>query len=234
MSFEKPISRRSFISLAGATGAGVLTACSQSGRSQGDAGTAIEILARQHGVLYRAVAILEEIKGGVDARMDLSPEIIIGGTVEIVRLFIVGHHQQMEEDRIYSVFSTANKMNGLIGVLREQHAAGSRLTEILKGLCSGFSARDLEKRRTMVSTIHQFCRMYRAHADREDTVLFPVLRRLMPPKAYGELSTAFVRAEMEFLGQNGFDETIRKLNDYENILGIGDLASFTPHAEELS
>jgi hypothetical protein len=76
--------------------------------------------------------------------------------------------------------------------------------------------------------------MYRAHADREDTVLFPALRRLMPPKAYGELSTAFVKAEMEFLGQNGFDETIRKLNDYENILGIGDLASFTPHAEELS
>jgi len=200
----------------------------------GEAGTAIEILARQHGVLRRAAAILEEIRGGMDARMDLPPE-IIPGTVEIVRLFIVGHHQQMEESRIYSVFDAANnKMSGLTGVLREQHAAAARLTEILKGLCSGFSARDLEKRRTMGSTIHLFCRMYRAHVDREDTVLFPLLRRLMVPKAYAELSATFVKAEAEFLGQNGFDETIRKLTEYENILGIGDLSSFTPHAEELS
>jgi hypothetical protein len=56
----------------------------------------------------------------------------------------------------------------------------------------------------------------------------------MPPKAYAELSTAFEKAEMEFLGQNGFDDTIRKLTEYENILGIGDLAAFTPHAEELN
>jgi len=86
----------------------------------------------------------------------------------------------------------------------------------------------------MGSTIHLFCRMYRAHVDREDTVLFPLLRRLMVPKAYAELSATFVKAEAEFLGQNGFDETIRKLTEYENILGIGDLSSFTPHAEELS
>jgi hemerythrin-like domain-containing protein len=233
MCFEKPLSRRGFIALAGVTGAGVLAACSQSAQSGDDAGTAIEILARQHGVLYRAAAILEEIRGGMDARMDLPPE-IIAGTVEIVRLFIVGHHQKLEEDRVYSVFTAANKMSGLIGVLREQHAAGSRLAEILKGLCAGFSARDLEKRRTMGSTIHLFCRMYRAHAYREDTGLFPHLRRSMPPKAYAELSAAFQKAEMEFLGQNGFDETIRKLTEYENILGIGDLASFTPHAEELN
>jgi hemerythrin-like domain-containing protein len=233
MSFENSLSRRSFIALAGAAGAGVLAACSQSGQSQGDAATAIEILDRQHGVLRRSLAILEEIRGGMDARMDLPPE-IIAGTVEIVRLFIVGHHQQMEESRIYSVFDAANKMSGLTGVLREQHAAASRLTEILKGLCPGFSARDLEKRRTMGSTLHQFCRMYRAHADREDTVLFPLLRRSMLPKAYAELSAAFEKAETEFLGPKGFDETIRKLAGYENVLGIGDLSSFTPHSEELS
>ena len=233
MFFENSLSRRSFLALAGASGAGALAACSQFGQSREDADSAIEILARQHGVLRRALAILEEIRGGMDARMDLPPE-IIAGTVEVVRLFIVGHHQQLEESRIYSVFDAANKMSGLTGVLREQHAAASRLTQNLKGLCPGFSAKDLEKRRTMGSTIHQFCRMYRAHADREDTVLFPLLRRSMLPKAYAELSMAFVQAETGFLGKNGFDETIQKLTEYENILGIGDLSSFTPHPEELS
>ena len=85
---KKPLSRRSFIALAGATGAGVLAGCSKPDQSTGDADTTIEIVARQHGVLCRAVAILEEIRGGMDARMDLPPE-IIGGTVEIIRLFIV-------------------------------------------------------------------------------------------------------------------------------------------------
>ncbi|MFZ0928519.1 MAG: hemerythrin domain-containing protein [Syntrophobacteraceae bacterium] len=233
MFFKSPLSRRSFIALAGATGAGVLAGCSKPDQPPGDAATAIEILACQHGVLRRAIAILEEIKGGMDALMDLPPE-IIGGTVEIVRLFVMDHHQQMEEKHIYPVFEAAGKMSGLVGVLREQHAAASRLIEILRGLCRGFSAKDLEKRRAMGSAIHLFSRMYRAHAEREDTALFPLLRRTMTPKAYAELSSGLQRIDAEFLGQNGFDETIRKLTGYENILGIGDLASFTPNAEELS
>ena len=148
-------------------------------------------------------------------------------------MFIVDHHQQMEEKFIYPVFDAAGKMSALVGVLREQHAAGSQLVGILRGLYAEFSARDLEKRRTMESAIHQFSRMYRAHVEREDTALFPMLRRIMPAKAYVELSSAFRKAESDFIGQNGFEETIRKLTDYENILGIGDLATFTPRAEEL-
>ncbi|MGA2403380.1 MAG: hemerythrin domain-containing protein [Syntrophobacteraceae bacterium] len=230
---KKPFSRRGFIALAAATGAGVLAGCSKPDQPRGDAGTVIEIVAPQHGVLYRAIAVLEEIRCGMDARMDLPPE-IIGGTVAMVRLFITDHHQQMEEKHIYPVFDAAGKMSGMVGVLREQHAAGSQLIETMRGLYDGFSAKDLEKRRTMASAIHLFSRMYRAHAAREDTELFPLLRRIMPPKAYAELSSALRKAEDEFLGLNGFEETIRKLTDYENILGIGDLTSFTPRADELS
>ncbi|MGA2940249.1 MAG: hemerythrin domain-containing protein [Syntrophobacteraceae bacterium] len=230
---KNPLSRRSFIALAGATGTGVLAGCAKPDKPPEDAATAIEILARQHGVIRRAVAILEEIKGGMDALMDLPPE-IIGGTVEIVRLFVIAHHQQMEEKHIYPVFDVAGKMIGVVGVLREQHAAASQLVEILRGIYRGFSVKDLEKRRAMGSAIHLFSRMYRAHAVREDTALFTLLRRMMTPKAYAELSSGIQRAEAEFLGLDGFDETIRKLTDYENILGIGDLASFTPNPEELS
>lgn len=233
MSFEKSLTRRRFMLLAGSTGAGALAACSKYRESRANSDTVIEVLAREHGVLYRSIAILEELRGGMDARMDLPPE-IIGGTVEMVRLFMVAHHQQVEEKYIYPLFASASKLSGLIGVLREQHAASSRMTEILKGLSTGFSAKDLERRRTMESTIHQFCRMYRAHANWEDTMLFPVLRSMMPEKAYTELSTAVSKAQTEFLGRDGFSETILKLNGYENILGIGDIASFTPHLDELN
>jgi hemerythrin-like domain-containing protein len=226
----KPISRRGFLALAGA---GALAGCSKAGTSQDGTDTAIEILARQHGLLQRATAILEEIRGGMDARMDLPPE-IIQETAGIIRRFVVDYHQKMEEEHLFPAFDAAKKMGGLIGVLREQHSAGAQLTGIIAELSVGFSAKDLEKRRTMGSAIHHFSRMYLAHSDREDTLLLPQLRRVVPPRAIEELNLAFQKAEKEVPGPNGFEETIQKLESYENMLGIGDLAGFTPRMDELS
>ncbi|MHC1727204.1 MAG: hemerythrin domain-containing protein [Syntrophobacteraceae bacterium] len=226
----KSIPRRNFLALAGA---GLLAGCQGSNKPPAEAATAIEIFDRHHGLLRRAIAILEEIRGGMDARMDLPPG-IIGETVEVIRHFGIDYHQKLEEKHIFPAFDAAKKMGALVGVLREQHAAGSQLTEVIKELSAGFSAKDLEKRRTMGSAIHQFSRMYRAHSDREETVLFPALRPIMVPGAYAELASAFQNTEKEVLGQNGFEQAIQKLEVHENTLGIGDLAAFTPHADELT
>ncbi len=56
----------------------------------------------------------------------------------------------------------------------------------------------------------------------------------MPAKAYAELNSTFEKAEKEILGPKGFEENIQKLAGYEDILGIGDLAGFTPRMDELS
>jgi hemerythrin-like domain-containing protein len=230
----KPLSRRSLIVMAGAAGAGLfITGCTGSSKSHAPTATAVEILDRDHGILCRTICILEEARGGMDARMDLPPE-IIQGTVELIGRFVVMHHQKLEEKYIFPVFDAANKMSGLVGVLREQHAAGAQLTDTLRQLASGFSAKDLEKRRTLDSAIHQFSRMYRAHSNREDTMLFPLVRQVVTPQAYADLNSAFEKEDGEALGKNGFDEIIQKLSNYENMLGIGDLAAFTPRTDDLN
>lgn len=232
MFFTKPLSRRNFLTLAGAAGAGIMTAgCSSSDKAQDEAGTAVEFLDRQHGLLHRAVFILEEVRGGMDARMDLPPE-IIQGTIDVIRRFVVDFHQKMEEKHIYPAFESAKKMGGLVGVLREQHEAGAQLVEVLKQLAAEFSARDLEKRRTMASAIHKLGRMYRAHADREDTVLFPVLRQVVTPKAYEQLNAEFRKAEIQAGGLHAYEDAVQKLSGYENLLSIGDLSAFTLRLEE--
>jgi hemerythrin-like domain-containing protein len=147
---------------------------------------------------------------------------------------MVDHHQKLEETHIFPAFDAANKMGGLVGVLREQHAAGAQLTGTLKQLAAGFSTKDLEKRRILGSAIHQFGRMYRAHSNREDTMLFPLVRGLITPRAYADLSSAVEKADGAVPANNGFDELIRKLANYENMLGIGDLAALTPRADELN
>ncbi|MEN6437839.1 MAG: hemerythrin domain-containing protein [Syntrophobacter sp.] len=233
MIFKTPFSRRNFLTLAGVAGAGIAaSACTGPIKPQDENGTVIEFLERQHGMLRRTIFILEEIRGGMDARMDLSPE-ILQGTVDIVSRLMVDYHQRIEEKYIYPAFDTAKKMGGLVGILREQHAAGSQLTGILKQLAAGFSAKDHEKRRTLGGAIHQFSRMYRAHADREDTVLLPVLRQVITPVAYREMSKVFENEEKQAFGQNGLEELTRKLVGYEEALGIGDLAAFTPRVEDL-
>src|SRR5271157_6084428 len=102
MDTQNPLSRRNFISFAAATGAAVMAGCSKPDQPRGDSTTPLEVMARHHGVTCRAIAILEEIRGGMDARMDLPPETIIG-TVEIIRTFVMDYHQQMEEKYIFTV-----------------------------------------------------------------------------------------------------------------------------------
>lgn len=235
MSLTKQLSRRRFIALAGAAGATGLAAagCTDSGKPPGNTATAVEFLDREHGIFHRAIFILEEFRGGTDARMDLPPQ-LLQGAVDVLRRSVTDHHQKIEEKFIYSSLDAAGKLGGLVGVLREQHEAAARLSEILGRLAADFSAKDLEKRRTLGSAIHLFGRMYRAHVAREETVLFPAFRQALAPRAYEDVNSRFLAANTQAWGTDGFDETIRRLAEYESELGIGDLSAFTPRVDELS
>ena len=56
-------------------------------------------------------------------------------------------------------------------------------------------------------------RMYRPHAAREDTVLFPAFRKLVPKKQYGELGEQFEDKEHELFGKAGFGDHFFRLSD---------------------
>ncbi len=228
-----PISRRKFILLSGAAGAYLAASgCSKQGKDKVEIATAVELMEKQHGILRRALFILDEVKGGMDARMELPPE-IIQGTIEVVRRIVVECHQKIEDESIFPLFESAKKMGGLVGVLREQHAAGTQMIGILGQFAADFSVKDLEKRRTMQNALHHFSRMYRAHSDREDTQLFPALRQIVSPADLTKLNETVQKLDLQILGQNGYDEAMAKLEGFENALGMGDLAAFTPHMDEL-
>ena len=106
MSSKKTLSRRNFFILAGAAGAGLMQGCSsKSSRSpmMEYTGTAIEILERQHGLNRRALAVMAKIKDGIDAQMDIPPE-ITGGATAIIAAFMIDCHQMMEEKFVFPVF----------------------------------------------------------------------------------------------------------------------------------
>ncbi|MGC9195581.1 MAG: hemerythrin domain-containing protein [Syntrophobacteraceae bacterium] len=227
------LSRRKFFILAGATGAGLLEGCSRSSQPTESVCTAIEALELQHGLTRRVLAVMENIKNGLNAQSDISPE-IAGGALEIISDFMINCHQLMEEKFIFPLFASYTKTSELIGVLRKQHAAAYKLTYILKPLCLDLSQKNQENRRKAVNMIHLLTRMSFAHQSWEDTALFPLLRVVAPGRAYEDLGSQFAQEQNQFLGRDSIEQTIQKIAYYEKSLGLGNLDVFTPRPEDLS
>ena len=70
--------------------------------------------------------------------------------------------------------------------------------------------------------------MYEPHEAREDTVVFPALRDVVPAKEFRDLAETFEYEEHRRFGQAGFQGVVDKVADIEKSLGIYDLCQFTP------
>jgi len=70
--------------------------------------------------------------------------------------------------------------------------------------------------------------MYRPHAAREDTVLFPALHRIVPAAELDKLGDEFEEQENRLFGYEGFEHTVEEVAAIEKPLGIEDLDRCTP------
>ena len=70
--------------------------------------------------------------------------------------------------------------------------------------------------------------MYRPHAAREDTVLYPAFRSVITPKEFDALGDQFEDKEQKLFGKDGFEKIVAEVAGLEKQLGIYDLAQFTP------
>ena len=70
--------------------------------------------------------------------------------------------------------------------------------------------------------------MYEPHEAREDTVVFPALRDVLPAQKFRELAEIFEDEEHKRFGPAGFEGVVDKVADIEKSLGIYDLSQFTP------
>ena len=87
---------------------------------------------------------------------------------------------------------------------------------------------DIDYRAELAGPMRQFIRMYRPHAAREDTVLFPAFRDVVTPKEFDELGDRFEDKEQELFGKDGFEKMVGQVAAIEESMGIYSLSSFTP------
>jgi hemerythrin-like domain-containing protein len=146
----------------------------------------------------------------------------------MIRSFVEDYHEKLEEDFLFPRFRKANKLTELVDVLRDQHQAGRRLTDITLRYANLKSLREAEERRRLRDSLVHFIRMYNPHEAREDTVLFPALRQIVSGNEYDALGEDFEKKEHELFGEEGFEKMVDRVADIEKVLGIYELQQFTP------
>jgi hemerythrin-like domain-containing protein len=185
-----------------------------------------EDLMREHGVLDRVLLIYEAGMRKFAAKEDFDPALITQ-SAEVVRDFIENYHEKSEENQIFPRFVKAGKMVDLVGTLLQQHQAGRRVTARILN-CAPNSRTDGDDRRQLVAAIQSFIAMYRPHAAREDTDLFPKLRELVSAEEYGAMAEDFEKKEHVLFGEDGFEKMADRVAKLERAIGIYDLNQFTP------
>ena len=115
-------------------------------------------------------------------------------------------------------------------MLRTQHARGRVLTDRMLAATGAAPALDQAKREALGQDLSAFIRMYEPHEAREDTVVFPALRQVVPAKEFRDMADVFEDEEHRRFGQAGLEGVVDKVADIERSLGIYDLSQFTPTA----
>jgi hemerythrin-like domain-containing protein len=192
---------------------------------EGDIGP-IEDLMREHGVLRRVLMIYEEGLRRIAARQDFPGNPFLTGA-QLIRKFVEDYHEKNEEQFIFpKLLKSAGEARRDVPILLAQHQAGRKLTdEVIR--VSVLNAKD----NRLVDTVTQFIRMYRPHAAREDTIVFPAFHTAVSAKEFDVIGEQMEKQEHKLFGEDGFARMVDAVAEEERALGIYELDRFTPKIE---
>lgn len=238
-------SRRDFLRTSAILGAGlVLSSCSQSnlvnqGKQPGDVSkeepnekggevTATEDLMREHGILRRALLIYTASAAKLHTNPSSIPPDSLQKTAKLFRAFGEEYHEKkLEEAYIFPAVKQAGGEAAVYpDVLVAQHNRGREITDYIINVTESAklgatNAQDLAK------ALDAFVLMYRNHAAREDTIIFPAWKQTLTTKQLDEMNDKFEDIEHEQFGEDGFENAAKQISTIESSLGLADIAQFT-------
>ena len=80
----------------------------------------------------------------------------------------------------------------------------------------------------LAAAMQAFVRMYEPHEAREDTVIFPAFRQVVPAAELADLGQHFADLERQQFGRDEFGAMVARVARIEQNLEIYDLNQFTP------
>ncbi len=195
-----------------------------------EAVSATEDLMREHGVLRRALLVYTEAA----TRLEQAPSDLarfaepLQKTARLFRTFGEDYHERrLEETYIFPVVKKAGgPAASYPDVLKTQHERGREITDyIVSTTKDGDVASGAAP--SLARAMNALVRMYRNHAAREDTIVFPAWKKALSRARLAELSETFEDIEHQLFGKDGFEDAVRQIGAIETSLGFADLAQFT-------
>jgi len=188
-------------------------------------------LMREHGVLKRVLLCYREMITRVQAGGPLDAQDLHDAAL-IIHDYIEGFHEGLEEGYVFPRLVEAGRLASTVTTLLVQHARGRVITQFLlagataKGVASpGAPAR-------LAAAMQAFDRMYEPHEAREDTVVFPAFRQILPATELTDLGQYFAELQHQEFGTNEFAAVVGRVASIEQNLGIYNLAQFTPQVSQ--
>lgn len=218
------LSRRSFLGY-GVGGLAVLAALPAVGKDAEEHGEDIspaEDLMREHGVTGRLLLVYAAFLAAAEKGDDRKVK-VAAAAASLVKRFVHEYHETLEDEFVFPRFRKAEKLAELVRVLHRQHEIGRVLTDDLLALSSPGLAGDAARLKEFGEKARIFAAMYAPHAAREDTVVFPALRDLMPRGEYAALGERFEEMEHARFGKSGFAGIVEEVAALEEQLGIHEL-----------
>lgn len=199
-------------------GMGLVAGCASKREAEVTPG---EDLMQEHGLLERVLLIYDEAAMRIEQNAELDT-VVIEMSAQLVQRFIEGYHEKSEEKSVFPRLQKARIEEELVATLLQQHEAGRVITSSIISLAQGPGSPEL------AGALREFVRMYRPHAAREETVLFPAFRSIVGRHGYHELGEQFEDEEHRLFGEHGFENAVKEVTKLEAALGLAELNRFTP------
>src|SRR5882724_2728198 len=223
--------------IGGASAALILTACTKQSapapeekkdeNAKSVEVTATEDLMREHGVLRRALLIYSAVASKLrNNESNISPDALLQ-TAKLFRSFGEEYHEKKLEEAY--IFPAVQRAGGpaaaLPDILVAQHNRGREITDYIIGLANAGKLSGATE--ALAGALESFVLMYRNHAAREDTIIFPAWKQTMTGKQLDEIGDKFEDIEKEQFGGDGFEDAVKQISAIEGSLGLADIAQFT-------
>jgi hemerythrin-like domain-containing protein len=186
---------------------------------------AVEDLMREHGILRRSLLVYTFASDKIRANAAAVSPDALQKTAKLFRNFGEDYHErQLEEAHIFpAVKKAVGGGSELIDILVSQHQRGREITEYILSLSSGAKL-EVDN---LANALDSFVLMYRHHAAKEDTIVFPAWKKTLSKQQLHEMGEKFEEIEHQTFGKDGFDDAEQEVSAIEQELGIADLAKFT-------
>jgi hemerythrin-like domain-containing protein len=190
--------------------------------------TAVEDLMREHGVLRRILFVYSESANRLRSNHTAIAPDALQKMAKLFRAFGEEYHEKkLEEAFIFPMVKKAGgEAAGYPDILIAQHRRGRQITDYILAITQKAKIED-NNAEPLARVLESLVRMYRAHASREDTIVFPAWKQTLTAKQLDEMNDKFEDIEHRQFGGDGFEKAVQQISDIENELGMADLAQFT-------